>query len=206
MTRALPAMNASTAALNPHVAATSAAVAQGRTAKRAGTAYEEVVAAELEALQRGGTVADFARVDARKVESAGRILARIAGACDFHGILSTGARGFAIEVKSTRAGDVWLAPECAAVAGRTRDPALSLLQRAQLTRYARAGGVALLALRVGRSAEVVDWRDVRHDAEGRLTWARGYASVAEALRALSGDAAESAAAKAIGGNLRGGGA
>lgn len=173
-------MNASTAALNPHVT-TVVGARSGATAKRAGTTFEDAVAGELEALRREGKVAAYSRHDARKVESGGVVKGRIPGACDFSGILPNGARGFCIEVKSTAKGDVWTTREHAKAAKRERDPALTAEQHAQLLAYAKAGGVALLAARVAGVVSVVRWQDVVVERSGRLRWTKAFRTVRAVL-------------------------
>lgn len=180
MTRALPPMNASTAALNPHVAPASGK--RGTSAKLAGTTFEDVIAAELETLRLTGKVAAYSRHDARKIERAGVVTGRVPGACDFSGILPNGARGFVIEVKSTVKGDVWITREHAKAAKRARDPALTSEQHAQLVVYTKAGGIALLAAKQGDRVSIVQWADVRVDARGALWWVHFAESVAAALR------------------------
>lgn len=174
-------MNASTAALNPHVAKAAGAKG-GATAKRTGTTFEDAIAAELETLRLTGKVAAYTRHDARKIERAGVVTGRVPGACDFSGILPNGARGFVIEVKSTAKGDVWITREHAKAAKRARDPALTSEQHAQLTAYAKAGGIALLAAKQGARVSIVQWQDVRIDARGALWWVHFAESVAAALR------------------------
>ena len=176
----LPPMNASTAALNPHVGQ-AGSVKGGTGAKRSGTSFEDAIAAELKALHQQGKVAAYSRHDARKIESKGVVKGRVPGACDFSGILPNGARGFCIEVKSTAKGGVWVSREHATAAKRSREPALTGEQLAQLRDYVRADGLAFLAARVAGVVSVVQWQDVTVAKDGRLTWQKAHGTVREAL-------------------------
>ncbi len=116
-----------------------------KTAQKRGASFEDDVEAALKSLVREGVVADYTRNDARKKERGGKVIARIANGCDFTGVLARGCRGFAIECKSGAV--VYPSPEHAAIAKRSRAPAITRRQREQLDAYRRAGGVALLAVR-----------------------------------------------------------
>ncbi len=180
MKRSLPPMNASTAALNPGLAPKASAATRGASARRGGASFEDAIEKELDALVVTGAVADYLRIDARKVERKGKVIARIPSACDFVGLLA-GGRGFCVEAKSTAKGDVWATETHAEAAGRGRDPALTERQQAQLNAYSKGGGVAVLAVKRGGREEFVRWADVRALPDGRLAWERSAASVREAI-------------------------
>lgn len=116
---------------------------QGRTAQRNGASSEGIVDEVLRALRLAGTVADYQRHDAAVKASGEKVLYRVAGPCDFTGILST-REGFAIEVKS--GARVWRSKAHAVASRKPHDPHLSDRQSAQLFAYDAADCLALVVM------------------------------------------------------------
>lgn len=182
---------ASVRARNPHLVGANREPTDARgqragaSAKAGGDSWEHEVAGALAALTASGAVAHHLRHDAKKIERAERVVGRVPAACDFAGVLAS-ARAFCVECKSAKSGAVYASRAHALAARRSRAPAFTDEQRAQLDAYERVGAPALVAVRLGDARFLARWRDVSGaaslDAAALAAWPwRGGRALAEAL-------------------------
>ena len=174
MTRrsAIDALPASLRALNAHALAACPPVerealsgalkrrsdykARGRKAQRNGASFERQVETALEVLRARGVVAWYGHAEPGTVFVGGELRHTSVGGCDWYGVLA-GGRAFVVECKRGR--KIYRAKGI----GPDRAPCIAEHQAAQLTAYATAGAVALLAVDRGDGLRWVQWTDARWD-------------------------------------------
>lgn len=135
--------------------------ARGRKAQRNGASLEREVETALELLCARGVVAWYGHAEPGTVFVGGELRHTSVGGCDWYGVLA-GGRAFVVECKRGRR--IYRAKGL----GPDRAPCIAAHQAAQLTAYAAAGAVALLAVDRGEGLRWVQWTDATWTAGGAL--------------------------------------